>query len=217
MNLGDYRLGSTIDFKFTSRSFTTLEPFSLIGIGSPQAPQVAVYIGNSATESVDGVTFTPDFDGKTGLNHVRVEATTLNGFSAGTDVDIVIVNGQVDGKNVTGEVVGSFSIENRVAIPGLIADQVWDEALAGHLSAGSTGEQLNNAASAGNPWASIIEGSYTAEDLLRIIASVIAGKTSITALGDGSAIVVFRSITDASNLVTSTVRGSERTDMTLAP
>jgi len=38
-----------------------------------------------------------------------------------------------------------------VASPGGIADAVWDEALAGHLTAGSTGEALDNAGAAGSP------------------------------------------------------------------
>jgi len=42
-----------------------------------------------------------------------------------------------------------------------IADAVWDEALAGHLSAGSTGEALNAAGGAGDPWITALPGSYT--------------------------------------------------------
>lgn len=42
-----------------------------------------------------------------------------------------------------------------------IADAVWDEAISGHLSAGSTGEKLNNASSAGNPWDTDISSGYS--------------------------------------------------------
>lgn len=45
---------------------------------------------------------------------------------------------------------------------GAIADQVWDEALAGHVSAGSTGEALSNASSAGDPWGTALPGAYGA-------------------------------------------------------
>jgi hypothetical protein len=100
-----------------------------------------------------------------------------------------------------------------------IADAVWDELLAGHLGAGSTGAQLNNAASAGNPWASIIEGSYTAQDIIRILAAVAVGKTLIVPTGSGGATITFRSMTDATDLVvaTATAAPSERTSVTLAP
>jgi hypothetical protein len=43
-----------------------------------------------------------------------------------------------------------------------VADAVWDEALSGHLSAGSTGEALNAAGAAGDPWTTALPGSYSA-------------------------------------------------------
>jgi hypothetical protein len=42
------------------------------------------------------------------------------------------------------------------------ADQVWDEAIAGHLGAGSTGEKLDSAGSAGDPWGTAVPGAYGA-------------------------------------------------------
>lgn len=44
---------------------------------------------------------------------------------------------------------------------GTIADAVWDEAIAGHLTAGTTGESLNAAGGAGDPWITSLPGSYT--------------------------------------------------------
>ena len=43
-----------------------------------------------------------------------------------------------------------------------IADAVWDEALAGHLTAGSTGAALNAAGAAGDPWTTLLPGVYGA-------------------------------------------------------
>jgi hypothetical protein len=43
-----------------------------------------------------------------------------------------------------------------------VADAVWDEAISGHLGAGSTGNALNAAGSAGDPWATPIPGAYGA-------------------------------------------------------
>lgn len=42
-----------------------------------------------------------------------------------------------------------------------IADAVWDEALSGHLTSGSTGEALNAAGAAGDPWITALPGAYT--------------------------------------------------------
>jgi len=43
-----------------------------------------------------------------------------------------------------------------------IADQVWDEVLSGHLTAGSTGNALNAAGAAGDPWTTGLPGAYGA-------------------------------------------------------
>lgn len=41
-----------------------------------------------------------------------------------------------------------------------IADAVWDEALAGHLTPGSAGEALDAAGTAGDPWTTALPGAY---------------------------------------------------------
>jgi len=43
-----------------------------------------------------------------------------------------------------------------------VADAVWNETLADHLGAGSTGNALNAAGSAGDPWATALPGAYGA-------------------------------------------------------
>ena len=104
---GDIALGETIDIKFTTRRFSTGAPFTLSG------GTVAAYVGNGTTEITAGITLTADFDGRTGLNNLRVVATSGNGFATDTNVDLVLTAGTVDGVSVAGEVVGSFSIEAR--------------------------------------------------------------------------------------------------------
>src|SRR5688572_26294621 len=109
---GDIRLGDTIDFKFTTRRGDTGAPTTLAG-----SPAIAAYVGNGTTEITSGVTLTVDFDSRTGLNHVRVVASTGNGFATATDVDIVITAGTVNSVSVVSEVVGCFSIDNRGHTP----------------------------------------------------------------------------------------------------
>jgi hypothetical protein len=251
---GDIRLGDTIDIQFTTRSFSTGAPTQLAG-----TPVVSAYIGNSTTQLTAGITLTVDLDTVTGLNNVRVVATSGNGYATATNVSLVITTGTVGGVSVVGECIGSFSIENRsalmpttaartldvtatgaagidwgnvenpttannlsatnidvdqvvasvsgavgsvtgavgsvtgavgsvtgnvggnvtgsvgsVAANGVsasslaadavaeIADGVWDELIAGHLGAGSTGAALNAAGSAGDPWTTPIPGAYGA-------------------------------------------------------
>jgi hypothetical protein len=54
-----------------------------------------------------------------------------------------------------------------------IADAVWDEAITGHLTAGSTGAALNAAGSAGDPWSTPLPGAYGAGTAGKIIGDFI--------------------------------------------
>lgn len=110
MSRADYALGSTIDFKFTTRRFSTGAPFTLAG-----TPAVAAYPDNSTTELTAGITLTVDFDARTGLNNVRVVATGGNGYAAGSTYALVLTAGTVDGVSVVGEVVGEFTLERSAA------------------------------------------------------------------------------------------------------
>lgn len=105
---GNRKLESTLNFKFTSRRFTTGAPFTLAG-----TPVLSAYEADGTTEITAGITLTVDFDSRTGLNHVKVVLAAASGYEAGKDYDIVITTGTVDGVSVVGEVVGYFSIENR--------------------------------------------------------------------------------------------------------
>jgi hypothetical protein len=48
---------------------------------------------------------------------------------------------------------------------------VWDEAISGHLTAGSTGNALNSAGSAGDPWGTSLPGAYGAGSAGNIIGN----------------------------------------------
>jgi hypothetical protein len=50
-----------------------------------------------------------------------------------------------------------------------ISDGVWDEVLSGHMTAGSTGNALNAAGSAGDPWSTALPGAYGAGTAGKII------------------------------------------------
>lgn len=52
------------------------------------------------------------------------------------------------------------SITAAVPTASAISDQVWDEAIAGHAGAGSTGAALSSASSAGDPWNTPLPGGY---------------------------------------------------------
>lgn len=80
-------------------------------------------------------------------------------------VDTVVDGIQTDLSNATD---GLGAIKTAVdAIPtsnptaAAIADAVWDEAMADHLTGGTTGASLNGAGSAGDPWTTTLPGAYT--------------------------------------------------------
>jgi len=105
MSIRDYTLGVTFDVKFTTRRFSTGAPFTLAG-----TPVVSAYPDNSLTQLTAGITLTVDFDGVTGLNNVRVVATSGNGYADATSYALVITTGTVDSVSVVGEVVGEFTL-----------------------------------------------------------------------------------------------------------
>lgn len=66
-----------------------------------------------------------------------------------------------------------------------------------------------------NLWNYPIEGAYTAADLFRLMAAVLAGKSTIMDLGAGAATVTFKAIDDSDMRVTAQMAGSVRTNVTL--
>jgi len=64
-------------------------------------------------------------------------------------------------------------------------------------------------------WKTVIENDFTAEELLRLFASILVGKTSIQNLGGGNAIVKFKDLLNTKDRVTAQVSGSERTNVLL--
>jgi len=162
---GDIRLGETIDIKFTTRQISGA-PFTLAG-----SPVISAYVGNGTTEITAGITLTVDFDARTGLNNVRVVATSGNGFATATNVSLVITTGTVNSVSVVGEEIGSFSIENRSAVMPTVAARTLD------VSAG--GEAGIDWANIGSP-TTAVNLSATNIDVDQVTASVSGAVGSVT-------------------------------------
>lgn len=74
--------------------------------------------------------------------------------------------GDHQSQNVAYNNIGTSTFDvaaNEVTIAAASIDAVWDETLSDHLSSGSTGEGLNNASSAGNPWTVDVSSGYTGQ------------------------------------------------------
>lgn len=173
---GDLRLGDTLDFKFTTRSFTTGAPTTLAG-----SPAIAAYPDNSTTELTAGITLSVDFDSRTGLNNVRVVATSGNGYAAGTNYDLVITAGTVGGVSVVGEVVGSFSIEKRSALMPTTAARTLDVSAAGE--AGIDWANIGSPTTAQNLSSTNIDTDQVVASVAGAVGSV-TGAVTVGAIGN---------------------------------
>jgi hypothetical protein len=93
-----------------------------------------------------------------------------------------------------------------------IAQETWQAKASSYNAPGTMGAKVNAAGGSGDPWAVTLEGSYTAADLLRIAAAVLAGKVSGMETGNP----VFRSVDDAKDRVTAeTTPDGNRTTVVL--
>src|SRR3990172_4037323 len=165
MYAGDIRLGATIELQFTSRRFSTGAPFALSG------GVISAYIDNDVTQLTAGITLTADFDGVTGLNNIRVVATSGNGYATGDNYQLVITTGTVVGTSVVGYVVAEFSIEARSALRPTTADRT--------LDVSATGEAGLDWANIGSP-TTAQNLSTTNIDVDQVVASVSGAVGSVT-------------------------------------
>ena len=105
----DYPVGVTLDFKFTTRQFSTGAPFAW------DSGAVEVYEDNDITQITVGDTLSLEFDGVAGLHNIRLVATGGNGFEAGKSYSIVASAGTVDSVSVVGEVIQQFTLDRSAA------------------------------------------------------------------------------------------------------
>lgn len=108
-DLGNHIAGKTIMLQFST---------SVNGIMTTLAgsPAISVY-KNSTTESTTGVTLTVDYDGRTGMHHVAIDTSAdATFYAAENDFSVVITSGTLAGQDLTGSVVGSFSLSNQTKI-----------------------------------------------------------------------------------------------------
>jgi len=72
---------------------------------------------------------------------------------------------------------------------------------------------FNTSGGGGNMWEQVLEGGFTAAQMMRMLTSIAAGKTNIIDNGNNTATIVFRDINDTEDRVTATMNGSERTEV----
>ena len=129
--LGDFSAGDVIDFKFTTYRPSTGAPFTLAG-----SPVVSVYKNNDVIQDTAGAVLTVDFDGVTGLHHVRITANPAGGFyTDGGEFECVITTGTVDSVSVVGSCIGRFTLRSQAALYPATAGRTLDINASGHGAA----------------------------------------------------------------------------------
>lgn len=103
----DRILGNTVFIAFTTRSFTTGIPTSLVG-----TPTLEAFGNNVVVPITAGIVLVTDVNGRVGFNVATITASSGNGYVAARDYHLVIATGTVDSVPVAGEVVGMFSLEH---------------------------------------------------------------------------------------------------------
>lgn len=98
--------------------------------------------------------------------------------------------------------------------PESLAAAVWNATAASYVTVGTMGEKMNDAGSASNPWTEVIESGYTAAEILRMIAAVSFGQSTIVDNGGGSATVTFKGIDEATDRIIADMLNSERLTIT---
>jgi hypothetical protein len=98
---------------------------------------------------------------------------------------------------------------------------VWDAVIASHLGAGSTGDKLNAAASAGDPWTTSVPGAYGAGTAGKILGDNLNATVSSRSTYAGGAVasvtagVIVTTNNDKAGYTVSTV--SDKTGYSLSP
>ena len=207
MSVPDYPLGQTLDFKFTSRAFATGVPTTLAG-----TPVIEVYENNDLAQITVGETLTVDFDAVTGLNNLRIIATSGNGYEVGKSYHAVISTGTVDGTSVVGEVVAQFSIERSAALMPTVTGRKLDV-----TTTGEAGLDLGNVTGVlGNADVSWIDGSNRVDlgRWLTVAPNVLIGNRVDSHTGNMAANVVTSAAiatgaVDADALATDTITAAK--------
>lgn len=96
-NLGNIANDAVLDFKFNTS--TTLVDGA-----------ISIYKANSLTPDTTTADLTVDFNSVTGLNHIRIDLTTVPlFFTADSDFDVILSAGTVNGVSVVGTIIAHFN------------------------------------------------------------------------------------------------------------
>ena len=182
----------------------------LEAIGSLIVQAVAALSGSGGVSSAALRAFLQAAANLTGSGAISASATGL-----GALLSALTGSGTATGSTATalGELEADLTVTGTGLTTANVGQAVWAAIAASNNVPGTMGEKLNDAGSAGNPWATVIEGSYTAEQMLRLIAAALLGKATAT-----DTTYTVRDLQDAVDRIVADVDADgNRTSVTLDP
>lgn len=117
--------------------------------------------------------------GEAGLDFNNILSSSLVTLHSLTVTGATTLTGIVTATNASNSIVGCGLT---TATINATADQVWDEVLSGHLTVGTTGNALNAAGAAGDPWSTAIPGAYGAGTAGLIVGTTIKDAVAASAI-----------------------------------
>lgn len=122
-----------------------------------------------------------------GASNLPVNVAAISADSTAADNLEAMLDGT--GGVTLSAVLGTDAITNSslaASAANEIADAVWDEAISAHVILGSTAEALAAAGSAGDPWSTLLPGSYGTGTAGKIIGDRLDAKVSAMSGGSGA-------------------------------
>jgi hypothetical protein len=153
---------------------------AIVDQGTAQSATASTLVLRSASAFADGV-----LEGAivvvTGSTQGYAQTRAITGNTLSTDTITIEPNWDVTPSGtITYKVYAAAPVAPSQAIPAdvtvtsraAIADDVWNEAISGHLTAGSTGNALNAAGGSGDPWSTPLPGAYGAGTAGKIVSDM---------------------------------------------
>lgn len=187
LDLSNMAAGDILEIRAYEMTITggTTRPvwfYAFYGV-QPDFAQISIseWMANSLTDT-NAVRFSIKQTFGTGRGYAwnviqRNDAASISGTPTNFNLLAIDGSGRVDVSKIEG-----------LDATDQIGDATWDEVLAGHLTAGSTGAALNAAGGAGDPWITPLPGAYTAGQAGYIIGNNVDAKISTRSTLDGTGV-----------------------------
>ena len=157
--------------------------------------------GGSSTFTISGSADIAAYLAAIGASTITItaEGDTLEAIGWPEGSATITINGEADPMAI-GFMEGTTDYTTDLTAVA-VARAVWEALAADSNITGTMGEKLNDAGSASNPWTEVIDGSYTAEKIFKVIAAALGGKSS----GGGTTQIKFRDLSDTKDVITATI------------